>query len=269
MRNLQSTPTPQGQIRNPHSAIRNCMIRFIYNLLWPIGLLFFLPGYFMKMVRRGGYREKFGQRLGIYDRELRVRLSRQRFTWLHAVSVGEVVVALKLAHALRALEPDLHCVLTTTTTTGFALANKNSSPRIEVMYTPLDFWPIIRRAFAVIRPARILLIEAEVWPNLVAEAHARRIPIALVNARLSPRSENRFRLFRLLVAPTFRLLDLVCVQEPEDVDRWQRIGVERDRIRQTGSIKYDPTDLAERIATGRIELSDTNAFMERPVLCCG
>ena len=68
------------------------MIRFIYNLLWPIGLLFFLPGYFMKMVRRGGYREKFGQRLGIYDRELRVRLSRQRSTWLHAVSVGEVIL---------------------------------------------------------------------------------------------------------------------------------------------------------------------------------
>src|SRR6266699_7125734 len=174
------------------------MIRFIYNLFWPVGLLFFLPGYFMKMVRRGGYRKNFGQRFGMYNRELRVRLLNQRSTWLHAVSVGEVNIALKLASALRALQPDLQCVLTTTTTTGFALANKNASHWVEVMYTPLDFWPIIRRAFTVIRPARILLIEAEVWPNLVAEAHARRIPIALVNARLSPRSEKRFRLFRLL-----------------------------------------------------------------------
>src|SRR5204862_8083851 len=112
------------------------------------------------------------------------------------VSVGEVAVALKLASALRALEPDLQCVLTTTTTTGFALATKNASTWIEAMYNPLDFWPIIGHAFAVIRPARILLIEADAWPNLVAEAHARRIPIALVNARLSPRSENRFRLGR-------------------------------------------------------------------------
>jgi len=102
------------------------MIRFIYNLFWPIGLLFFLPGYLVKMIRRGGYREKFGQRLGIYGGELRLRLSKRESTWLHAVSVGEVNIALKLAHALRALEPELHCVLTTTTTTGFALANKRA-----------------------------------------------------------------------------------------------------------------------------------------------
>jgi 3-deoxy-D-manno-octulosonic-acid transferase len=221
------------------------VIRFIYNLLWPIGLLFFLPGYFVKMVRRGGYREKFGQRLGIYDRELRVRLSRQRSTWLHAVSVGEVNIALKLATALRALEPDLHCVLTTTTTTGFALANKNAPSWMEVMYTPLDYWPIMRRAFAVIRPVRIVLVEAEVWPNLAAETHARRVPLVLVNARLSPRSEQRYRRFRVFVAPTFRLLDLVCVPEREDIDRWAALGVPRDRIRVTGSIKYDPDVQAE------------------------
>ena len=195
------------------------------------------------MVRRGGYREKFGQRLGIYDRELRVRLAKQRSTWFHAVSVGEVIIALKLAQQLRTLEPGVHCVLTTTTTTGFALANKNAPPWIQVLYTPLDFWPVMRRAFSVIRPARIILVEAEIWPNLAAEAHARRIPLVLVNARLSPRSERRFRRFRFFVAPTFRLLDLVCVQELEDADRWHRLGVERSRIRHTGSIKYDPADI--------------------------
>src|SRR6266540_3564479 len=216
------------------------MIRFIYNLFWPIGLLFFLPGYLAKMIRRGGYREKFGQRLGFYDRDLRVRPSKQRSTWLHAVSVGEVNVALKLANALRALEPDLRCVLTTTTTTGFTLARKNAPRWIEVMYTPLDYWPIMRRAFSLIRPVRIILVEAEIWPNLAAEAHARHIPLVLVNARLSPRSERRYRRFRFFVAPIFRLLDLVCVQEPTDTDRWQRIGVEHSKIKCTGSIKYDP-----------------------------
>jgi 3-deoxy-D-manno-octulosonic-acid transferase len=98
----------------------------------------------------------------------------------------------------------------------------------------------MRRAFAVIRPVRIVLIEAEVWPNLAAEAHRRRIPLVLVNARLSPRSEQRYRRFRVFVAPTFRRLDLVCVPEGEDIDRWAALGVPRDRIRVTGSIKYDP-----------------------------
>src|SRR6478609_5388181 len=216
------------------------MIRFIYNLFWPLGLLIFLPGYFAKMIRRGGYREKFGQRLGIYDSEVRNRLSNQRSTWLHAVSVGEVNIALKLASALRALEPDLYCVLTTTTTTGFALARRTAPPWIEVMYTPLDYWPIMGRAFSVICPARIGLVEAEVWPNLAAAAHARRISLALVNARLSPRSERRYQRFRFFVAPTFRLLDLVCVPERRDVERWTALGVSRNRIHVTGSIKFDP-----------------------------
>ncbi len=230
-----------------------------------------MPGYLAKMIRRGGYREKFGQRLGFYDRELRVRPSKQRSTWLHAVSVGEVNVALKLANALRTLEPDLRCVLTTTTTTGFALACKNALPWIEVMYTPLDYWPIMRRAFSVIRPARIVLVEAEIWPNLAAEAHARRIPLALVNARLSPHSERRYRQFRFFIAPTFRLLDLVCVPEKEDADRWAALGVSRDRIRVTGSVKYDPAGL-DQVA----EIQETaepaplnHLDPERPVLFGG
>jgi 3-deoxy-D-manno-octulosonic-acid transferase len=247
------------------------MIRFIYNLFWPIGLLLFLPGYFVKMVRRGGYREKFGQRLGIYDRELRSRLSKRKSTWLHAVSVGEVNVALKLANSLRALEPDLHCVLTTTTTTGFALANKNAPPWIDVVYTPLDYWPIMRRAFSVIRPERIVLVEAEVWPNLVTLAHERRIATILANARLSPRSERRFRRFRFFVAPTFRQLDLVCAQEPDDVDRWVAIGVVRDRIRAVGSIKYDPNGSDQTSGPQGSEQTTgfSDADRQRPVLFGG
>jgi 3-deoxy-D-manno-octulosonic-acid transferase len=256
------------------------MIRFIYNLFWPIGLLFFLPGYLAKMVRRGGYRKKFGQRLGIYDRELCARLSKERSTWLHAVSVGEVNIALKLARALRALEPNLHCVLTTTTTTGFALARKIAPAWIEVMYTPLDYWPIMRRAFSVIRPEQIVLVEAEIWPNLAAEADTRRIPLALVNARLSPRSQRKYRQFRIFVAPTFRLLDLVCVPEREDTERWAALGVPLDRIHVTGSIKYDPDVQAEsqavaaslpgtpKLSEGRWDASSVGA-PDRPVLFGG
>ena len=215
------------------------MIRFFYNLFFPIALLFFLPGILVKMVRRGNYRHNFGQRFGFYDRALRDRLHTGDHTWIHAVSVGEVLIALKLAERLRELEPALHVVLTTTTTTGFTIALKDSPEWIDVLYNPLDFWPVMRRAFHVIHPQRVILVEAEVWPNLAAEAHRRSLPLALVNARLSARSERRFRKFRFAVAPTFRLLDLICVQEPEDVPRWEALGVGRERIEVVGNIKFD------------------------------
>ncbi|MFL6590869.1 MAG: 3-deoxy-D-manno-octulosonic acid transferase [Chthoniobacterales bacterium] len=216
------------------------MIRFFYNLLYPLGLLFFLPGQISKLLRRGNYRHKFGQRFGFYAPEVRQRLASHRCTWMHAVSVGEVAVALKLAAKLRGLDPDFFCALTTTTTTGFQVATAEPNDDLEVLYSPLDFWPIIRRAFAVIRPLRIVLVEAEVWPNLTAEARNRGIALVLVNARLSGRSEARFHRFHFLIRPTFQCLDAVCVQEAEDVDRWVALGIPRDRIHHVGSIKYDP-----------------------------
>jgi 3-deoxy-D-manno-octulosonic-acid transferase len=165
----------------------------------------------------------------------------------------------------------LQCVLTTTTTTGFSLANNNAPAWIEVVYTPLDYWPIMRRAFSVIRPKRVLLVEAEVWPNLVSIAHASRVPTALVNARLSPRSEKRFRRFRFFVAPTFRLLDLVCAQEPEDIDRWIALGVRSDRVSAVGSIKYDPNGGDQNLegAASSQQYRFGNANRQDPVLFGG
>jgi 3-deoxy-D-manno-octulosonic-acid transferase len=245
------------------------MIRLVYNLLWPIGLLFFLPRYLVKMFRRGNYRENFGQRLGWYDVDLRVRLAEEKSTWLHAVSVGEVGVALKLAAEMRRLQPNLCCVLTTTTTTGFSFAKKNAPGWIAVMYNPLDFWPVMRHALCVIQPTKIVLIEAEIWPNLVAEAHARRIPITLANARLSPRSEKRFRFFRLFVAPTFRLLDLICVQETVDINRWVALGVDRRRIHCTGSIKFDSASVSPNPAGPEHVLREHKIDKGRPILLAG
>src|ERR1051325_1001339 len=167
------------------------MIRLLYNLLYPLGLLLFLPGQISKLLRRGNYQHKFGQRFGVYDRGVRSRLASHPCTWIHAVSVGEVAIALKLSAKLRELDPEFFCVLTTPTSTGFAFATQEAGNGMEVLYSPLDFWPIMRRAYAVIHPIRVVLVEAEVWPNLAAEAHGRGLPLALVNARLSKRSEAR------------------------------------------------------------------------------
>ncbi len=247
------------------------MVRLIYNLLWPIGLLFFLPRYLVKMFRRGGYRESFGQRLALYDPDAAQRLLAQPDpTWIHAVSVGEIAIALKLAHQLRQLEPGLQCVLTTTTTTGFAFARGRAPDWIEVMYMPVDFWPIMRRGFKMIRPKRIVLVEGEVWPNLMARATKSKIPVALVNARLSPRSERRFFQFRGFVAPVFHQLNLVCVPTLEDVGKWRALGVLRERIHHTGSIKYDPAEMQKPPDDTGIRLFHLRpADLENPVLLGG
>jgi 3-deoxy-D-manno-octulosonic-acid transferase len=245
------------------------MIRLIYNLLFPLALLFFLPAYVAKMLRRGNYRNKFGQRLGFYDRKTRAALAKGRQTWLHAVSVGEVMIALKLATKMKEHDPSLRIALTTTTTTGFALACEQAPEWIEVLYTPLDFWPIMRRAFAIIRPARIILVEAEVWPNLTAIAHRRKIPIALVSARLSPRSEGRFRSFNFFVRPYFQKLDLICVPEREDVARWESLGGNPARIHPVGSIKFDPENVTPRPETPRAVLNQLGIDPERPILLGG
>ncbi len=245
------------------------MIRFLYNLLFPFALLLFLPGYLAKMRRRGNYREKFGQRLGIYDSDVRARLDARQNVWMHAVSVGEVAVALKLARRLKELDAEFFCALTTTTTTGFAFASREAPDWIEVLYTPLDFWPVMRRAFSVIRPRKIILVEAEVWPNFVSLAHRRGIPLALVNARLSPRSEGRFRKFRFFVAPLFRRLDLVCIQEPGDRSRWSALGLREERIRHTGNIKFDTSATKIDDQVPRQVLAGLGIASERPILFGG
>jgi 3-deoxy-D-manno-octulosonic-acid transferase len=140
---------------------------------------------------------------------------------------------------------------------------------MEVIYSPLDFLPIMQRAFRLIRPRQIVLVEAEVWPNLAALARARSIPLALVNARLSPRSERRFLRFRFAVAPIFRLLDLVCAQEPEDVERWQSLGIPAARIHPVGSIKFDPDEITIHAQVPCDVLHTYHVDENRPVLLGG
>jgi 3-deoxy-D-manno-octulosonic-acid transferase len=157
-----------------------------------------------------------------------------------------VNIAMKLIHRLRERDPQRRFLLSTTTSTGFALANEQRCDWLEPIYNPLDFFWFTRRALDLVRPDRIILVEAEVWPNLVCQAKHRGIPIALVNARLSPRSESRFRTFRFVTAPIFNQLDVICVQEPENIARWQSLGVTASRIRHTGSIKFDDASSATR-----------------------
>lgn len=215
------------------------LIRLVYNLVFPVVLILMLPGFIVRMVKRGKYRHKFWQRFGIYSPRVLERIGGGGRTWVHAVSVGEVMIALKLIHSLRERNPGREFVLSTTTSTGFKLAARAKSPWLEPVYNPLDFFFTARRAVRTIRPGMLILVEAEVWPNIVCEAKAMGARIALVNARLSPRSEKRFRAVRWITAPVFNQLDILCLQEPDDMSRWAALGVETSRLCVTGSIKFD------------------------------
>ena len=224
------------------------VVRFFYNLLFPIVLLVLLPGFLLRMTRRGNYRHKFGQRFGIYSAGVREKMAGMNRVWVHAVSVGEVNIALKLIQSLREEDPGLAFVLSTTTSTGFKLAVSRKSAWLEPIYSPLDFYPIVRRVVRLIRPRCLILVEAEVWPNLVWEVRQIGAKTALVNARLSPRSEKRYRLARWITAPIFNQLDLLCLQEPRDADRWKSLGLDPAKLVLTGSVKFDDGATAHRTA---------------------
>jgi 3-deoxy-D-manno-octulosonic-acid transferase len=218
----------------------------LYNLLLPLWMLFMLPVALVKMKRRGGRWRDFGQRFAFYpaDRQAAVdALPARKRLWVHAVSVGEVGVARKLIQTLLRMSPEVGVVLTTTTPTGYGLAQEAEHAgkgRVVALYSPVDLPGVGGRALRRLKPQRVVLVEAEVWPNLMASAKAAQIPVSLVNARLSPRSARRYEKFRRLVGPIFALLDQVMVQELEDVQRWQRIGAQAERVLHTGSVKYDP-----------------------------
>ena len=228
------------------STTRLRLILLLYNALLPLGLLILLPASLLKMRKRGGYGGLFWQRFGFFERSVRERLAavRGRCWWIHAVSVGEVNIARKLIDEILRQEPALRIVLSVTTTTGHAVALDHAPKAVDVIYSPLDLRSVTRSVLKRIRPQRLVLVEAEVWPNLVRLATRRGIPVCLVNARLSPRSERRYAKLRWITAPVFRMLDRVLVQEPDDATRWANLGVRTDRIQVTGSIKFDQAGAA-------------------------
>jgi 3-deoxy-D-manno-octulosonic-acid transferase len=218
--------------------------RFLYNLIFPLFLLVALPGYLKRMRKRGNYQENFGSRLGKFEAKQAERLrQRDDWVWVRAVSVGEMLIAEKAIRQWRELRPELRLVISTTTSTGYALAKDlfadELANKVEVIYSPLDFIPIIRRVLVLVRPRAIVFVEGELWPNLVAEAARRDCALALVNARMSPRSQRRFLRFRALARGVFSRLDKACVQEEAQLEVFQKLGVAPQRLELTGSIKFD------------------------------
>jgi len=210
----------------------------LYNLLFVPILLILLPGYLVRIRKRGGYRNKALQRLGIFDQETASRIGQQRI-WIHAVSVGEVGIALKFASEFHRRNQESRFLISTTTSTGLAILEKSASNWLEPIANPIDFPIITSRLIKRLRPSALLMVEADLWPNRIASCKELGIPVALLNARLSARSEKRFRMARAFSSPFFNQLNLITLTEPEDMDRWISLGVSPELLHVAGNIKHD------------------------------
>jgi len=158
--------------------------------------------------------------------------------WFHAVSVGEVLLLRPLIAEFTHRRPGWEIVISATTSTGLDVARR-TYPDLITFYAPFDFSWATRRAVSRIRPTILALVELEVWPNLVRSVKQAGGRVAIVNGRLSVKSHQGYRRFRGPLGMTFRRLDSVAVQTDEYADRFADLGVPRQKIRVTGSVKYD------------------------------
>ena len=237
------------------------LVIIFWRIFYPLVALAAAPFWMLKMLRRDGWGSGLLERIGIYRRE--VEFERIGAVYIHAVSVGEVLLALKVITEWRKETGD-HFVLVPTTATGMAVARDKSPKDVRVIYAPLDFGFLIRRVMKRLEPRVVVMVESEIWPNLIYETHRLGIPIGLMNARLSPRSGRRLKKFQSLVSPFLELLDYVGVPEKEDLVRWQSIGVREKAAVLTGNVKFDPSGSV--LPEKRLEFSAMlEQFPKKPV----
>ncbi len=216
--------------------MKRLIFLLIYNLLLPVFLLISIPGYLIKMKKRGGFGTGLSERFGFYRKP--ARDEPKGGLYVHAVSVGETFIALKFIREWSKTH-DEPVILSTSTATGHQVARDAALPNVRPLYSPLDVPGLPGRCLKRFAPRAVVLIEAELWPNFAESCHRRSIPMIMVNARLSPRSEGRYAKVRGITRLLFERLSALGAQNENDKGRFARIGVDPDIITAPGSIKFD------------------------------
>ena len=208
---------------------------FILNCVYGLAILAALPWIVLRSVRTGRYRagwkEKF---LGLVSRTT----DSKPVVWLHAVSVGEVQLLRTIVTGIESRYPDCQLCISTTTRAGMELAEKAFSKR-AVFYLPLDFTWAVRNAMQRIQPHLLVLVELEVWPNLMKAAKRSNCAVVIVNGRLSKRSFEGYARFGWLTRSFFSKLDLIAVQDATYAERFKALGAPAERVVETGNLKFD------------------------------
>jgi 3-deoxy-D-manno-octulosonic-acid transferase len=222
------------------------MNRLLYNILLHAMVAPLLVGYYLPSIVFGNkYRRSLGGKLGRLPADfLPERLTRPRI-WFHAVSVGEVVALGPLVAAVKRLLPDAAVVVSTGTETGQDKARSVIPQADGFFYLPLDFPECIVPVVARIRPDLFVLMETELWPNLIHCLKRRGTVIALANGRISDRSFPRYRKLRWFFSPVLRQIDLLLMSSELDAHRITEMGAREASVRVTGNTKFDamPADV--------------------------
>ncbi|MCI0341437.1 MAG: 3-deoxy-D-manno-octulosonic acid transferase [Planctomycetales bacterium] len=239
-----------------NGALRLALLVALADLYYLLFLALVAPFLLVRLATSSRYREGFARRFGLF---VAPRSGERPAVWVHGVSVGEILAARGLIAEIRRGRPEIEVVLTTTTRTGHAVARK-TYPDLAVHYFPVDLGGSVRRVFRRLRPSLLVLVELELWPNVLLTAHRLGIPVAVVNGRITQRSFSGYRLIRWALAPGLSRLGSACVQTFAYGERLVALGVPADRVRVTGSLKYDAVDVtraeAERERTAaRLALS--------------
>jgi len=230
-------------------------VRTLYTVLLRLALPFILVRLWLRGRRERGYREAVTERFGVYALERPVKLA-----WVHAVSVGEARAAAPLVRALQALLPDHRILTTCTTAAGRDTLKQVYGDSVLIAYLPYDYPEAVQGFLAWFKPRLGVLMETEVWPNLLAGCREAGVPVLLANARMSERSAQGYARWRSLSRPAFASLAAACAQSAADADRLRALGAKRVEV--TGNLKFDATPDPALVAAGRA----WRAAVNRPVL---
>ncbi|MBZ0168125.1 3-deoxy-D-manno-octulosonic-acid transferase [Candidatus Methylomirabilis lanthanidiphila] len=240
-----------------------------YSFLLTLGLLCWSPFILLKMLRRSSYREGWSERVGRYPQALFLRLRPVQPIWIHAVSVGEVGAASVLANRWRACRPMPSFVVSTVTGTGREVARRSLPQAAAVVYFPIDLPMMVHRSLATVRPRLILLTETEIWPNFLRACANSKIPVAIINGRLSERSFLRYRLIRPFICRVLQRIDLFCMQTSADAERMLALGANPERVHIVGNLKFDAVLHADTSSLAEQWRRELQIDAQRQVLVAG
>lgn len=235
---------------------RQIFMIILYNSAFFLFSLLYFPLFILKRK----WHKDFFMRFGLIYPE-RLNLDHRKKIWIHAVSVGEVLVAKSLMQAIRHRFFNYQIIISTATKTGYDLAKSAARPEDVVIFSPLDFSFSVRAYIQILKPEIFINTETEIWPNLFTALHQQGIPIVQVNGRISDQAFSGYRLIRFFIKPVLAYIYHFCMQTDQDALRIETLGACPDRISVTGNMKFDDIIQAGDLDLKGLDSNDSLDFL--------